>query len=55
MNMKNSTAAVEVVDLEHYWLVVRRQLKKIIALSFVATLISVLIDAKIFRHFNIID
>jgi succinoglycan biosynthesis transport protein ExoP len=43
MNMKNSTAAVEVVDLEHYWLVVRRQLKKIIALSFVATLISVLV------------
>ncbi len=40
--MKNS-AAVEVIDLAHYWLVVRRQFKKIIALSIVATLISILV------------
>jgi len=42
MDMKNS-AAVEVIDLAHYWFVVRRQFKKIIALSFVATLISILV------------
>jgi capsular exopolysaccharide synthesis family protein len=42
MDMKNS-AAVEVIDLAHYWLVVRRQFKKIIALSIVATLISILV------------
>ncbi|MEH6447374.1 MAG: polysaccharide biosynthesis tyrosine autokinase [Oleispira sp.] len=42
MDMKNS-AAVEVIDLAHYWLVVRRQFKKILALSIVATLISVLV------------
>jgi succinoglycan biosynthesis transport protein ExoP len=41
MNMNNS-AAVEVIDLGHYWSVVRRQFKKIIALSSVATLISIL-------------
>jgi succinoglycan biosynthesis transport protein ExoP len=42
MNMKNS-GAVEVIDLGHYWSVVRRQFKKIIALSSVATLISILV------------
>jgi succinoglycan biosynthesis transport protein ExoP len=41
MNMNNS-GAVEVIDLGHYWSVIRRQLKKIIALSSVATLISIL-------------
>jgi succinoglycan biosynthesis transport protein ExoP len=41
-DMKNSSA-VEVIDLGHYWSVVRRQFKKIIALSFVATLISILV------------
>ena len=42
MDMKNS-AAVEVIDLGHYWSVVRRQFKKIMALSSVATLISILV------------
>jgi capsular exopolysaccharide synthesis family protein len=36
-------SAVEVIDLGHYWNVVRRQLKKIIALSVVMTLISILV------------
>ena len=39
----NKPSAVEVIDLAHYWHVVRRQLKKIIALSLVATIISVLV------------
>jgi capsular exopolysaccharide synthesis family protein len=42
MNMKNS-GAVEVIDLGHYWSVVRRQFKKIMALSSVATLIAILV------------
>lgn len=45
-NMSNSissNSAVEVIDLGHYWNVVRRQLKKIIALSIVMTLISILV------------
>jgi succinoglycan biosynthesis transport protein ExoP len=42
MNMNNS-GTVEVIDLGHYWSVVRRQFKKIIALSSVATLISILV------------
>jgi capsular exopolysaccharide synthesis family protein len=42
MDMKNS-GAVEVIDLGHYWSVVRRQFKKIIALSSVATLIAILV------------
>ncbi|WP_420591950.1 GumC family protein [Bacterioplanoides sp.] len=36
-------SAVEVIDLSYYWQVVRRQLKMIIALSIIATLISVLV------------
>ena len=39
----NNNSAVEVIDLGHYWNVVRRQLKKIIALSIVMTLISILV------------
>ncbi len=39
----NKPSAVEVIDLAHYWHVVRRQLKKIVALSLVATIISVLV------------
>ncbi|WP_430462259.1 GumC family protein [Thalassolituus sp. LLYu03] len=35
--------AVEVIDLTHYWHVVRRQLKKILALSAVMTLLAVLV------------
>jgi succinoglycan biosynthesis transport protein ExoP len=42
MNIKNS-GTVEVIDLGHYWSVVRRQFKKIIALSSVTTLISILV------------
>lgn len=42
MDMKNS-GAVEVIDLGHYWSVIRRQLKKIIALSSITTLISILV------------
>ncbi|MFQ3190382.1 MAG: succinoglycan biosynthesis transport protein ExoP [Paraglaciecola sp.] len=42
MDTKNSVA-VEVIDLGHYWSVVRRQFNKIIALSSVATLISILV------------
>jgi capsular exopolysaccharide synthesis family protein len=42
--MANSgNSAVEVIDLGHYWNVVRRQLKKIIALSIVTTLIAILV------------
>lgn len=51
MDMKNS-AAVEVIDLAHYWLVVRRQFKKIIALSIVATLISILVVLSITPIYN---
>lgn len=47
MNNSNSamsnSSAVEVIDLGHYWNVVRRQLKKIIALAIVMTLISILV------------
>ena len=39
----NKPSSVEVIDLAHYWHVVRRQLKKIVALSLVATIISVLV------------
>ncbi len=39
----NNAAAVEVIDLTHYWHVVRRQLKKIVALSAVVTLLAVLV------------
>lgn len=39
----SGSSAVEVIDLGHYWNVVRRQLKKIIALSIVMTLISILV------------
>ena len=42
-SMSNNIANVEVIDLTHYWNVVRRQMKKIIALSAVTTLISVLV------------
>jgi succinoglycan biosynthesis transport protein ExoP len=42
MDMRNSSA-VEVIDLGHYWSIIRRQFKKIIALSSVATLISILV------------
>ncbi|KZZ46238.1 hypothetical protein A3759_07130 [Thalassolituus sp. HI0120] len=36
-------SSVEVIDLSYYWHVVRRQLKMIIALSIIATLIAVLV------------
>jgi capsular exopolysaccharide synthesis family protein len=39
----NNPNSVEVIDLSHYWHVIRRNLKSIILLSFVATLITVLI------------
>ena len=39
----NSHAAVEVIDLSHYWQVIRRQLKKIILFSAVITAIAVLV------------
>lgn len=46
-NMKsagmNSHAAVEVIDLSHYWQVIRRQLKKIILFSAIITVIAVLV------------
>ncbi len=46
-NMKsagmNSHAAVEVIDLSHYWQVIRRQLKIIILFSAVVTAIAVLV------------
>ena len=46
-NMKsagmNSHAALEVIDLAHYWQVIRRQLKKIILFSAVVTAIAVLV------------
>ena len=39
----NKSSAVEVIDLAHYWHVVRRQLKKIIALAAVITVLTVLV------------
>ncbi len=39
----NKSSAVEVIDLAHYWHVVRRQLKKIIALASVITILTVLV------------
>ena len=39
----NNHAAVEVIDLSHYWQVIRRQLKKIILFSGVITVIAVLV------------
>jgi succinoglycan biosynthesis transport protein ExoP len=39
----NNPNSVEVIDLSHYWQVIRRNLKSIILLSFIATLITVLI------------
>ena len=42
-NLNSRNSAVEVIDLGHYWNVVRRQLKKIIALSVVTTLIAILV------------
>jgi capsular exopolysaccharide synthesis family protein len=39
----NNQTAVEVIDLTHYWQVVRRQLKKIVAFSAIITMISVLV------------
>ncbi len=42
-NLNSRDSAVEVIDLGHYWNVVRRQLKKIIALSVVTTLIAILV------------
>ncbi len=39
----NKSSAVEVIDLAHYWHVVRRQLKKIIALAAVITILTVLV------------
>ena len=39
----NNAAAVEVIDLTHYWHVIRRQTRKIMALSVIATIIAVLV------------
>ncbi len=39
----NNAAAVEVIDLTHYWHVIRRQARKIMALSVIATIIAVLV------------
>ena len=39
----NKSSAVEVIDLAHYWHVVRRQLKKIVALAAVITILTVLV------------
>ena len=39
----NNHAAVEVIDLSHYWQVIRRQLKKIILFSAIITVIAVLV------------
>ena len=41
--VNGNNSAIEVIDLTHYWHVVRRQLKKIIALSIVTTLIAILV------------
>lgn len=38
-----SNPSVEVIDLTHYWFVLRRQAKKIIALSAVVTLLAILV------------
>jgi succinoglycan biosynthesis transport protein ExoP len=48
----NTSAAVEVIDLAHYWLVVRRHFKKIIALCIVATLISILVVLSLTPKFS---
>lgn len=48
----NKSSAVEVIDLAHYWHVVRRQLKKIIALSIVATIIAVLVVLSLTPKFS---
>ena len=48
----NKSSAVEVIDLAHYWHVVRRQLKKIIALSVVATIIAVLVVLSLTPKFS---
>ena len=48
----NKASAVEVIDLKHYWHVVRRQLKKIIALSVVATIIAVLVVLSLTPKFS---
>lgn len=42
-NMNSNNPAVEVIDLSHYWLVIRRHLKKILALSFLVTLLAALV------------
>jgi exopolysaccharide transport family protein len=42
-NLMNNAAAVEVIDLTHYWHVIRRQARKIMALSVIATIIAVLV------------
>jgi len=39
----NNQSAVEVIDLTHYWQVIRRQLTKIILFSAVVTMIAVLV------------
>ena len=39
----NDQAAIEVIDLSHYWQVVRRQLKKIVLFTAVVTAIAVLV------------
>ena len=41
--MNSNNSAVEVIDLSHYWLVIRRHLKKIIALSALVTVIAALV------------
>ncbi|MFP6844234.1 MAG: polysaccharide biosynthesis tyrosine autokinase [Thalassolituus sp.] len=42
-NLMNNAAAVEVIDLTHYWHVIRRQMRKIMALSVIATIVAVLV------------
>ena len=41
--MNSNNSAVEVIDLSHYWLVIRRHLKKILALSFLVTVLAALV------------
>jgi succinoglycan biosynthesis transport protein ExoP len=48
----NTSAAAEVIDLAHYWLVVRRHFKKIIALCIVATSISILVALTLTPKFS---
>jgi len=40
----NNQNTVEVIDLTHYWLVIRRNLTKIILLSAVTTVIAALVS-----------